>query len=219
MLATYRCAYDDIDSDCNIMQVGYDSGEYQNDYFRFRTFELVANELIQENIEGECAEVGVYKGTFARLINQKFKDRQLYLFDTFDGFDSEEIKRSISDGDAWEVSEKAFKDTSEEIVLAQMPYPDKCVLRKGYFPNTSIGIENTLFAFVSIDVDLEESIYQSLKFFWPRLSIGGAIFVHDYNNRFFFGTRKGVERFKKETKDRINAIPIADQGGTLIIRK
>ena len=35
----------------------------------------MANELIDNGIKGLVAEVGVFRGTFAKLINEKFKDR------------------------------------------------------------------------------------------------------------------------------------------------
>src|SRR4029079_18426640 len=57
------------------------------DYIRLSTLELVAYEIDRNNILGSVAELGVYKGKFARYINQLFPNRKLYLFDTFMGFD------------------------------------------------------------------------------------------------------------------------------------
>ena len=37
---------------------------------------------------------------------------------------------------------------------------------------------------------IENSIYEGLKYFYPRLSLGGYIFVHDYNSSLY-----GVENF------------------------
>ena len=52
---------------------------YQTDYFRYRTFELLANEIIQNKIEGSVAEVGVFRGAFSRLINAKFPKKTLLI--------------------------------------------------------------------------------------------------------------------------------------------
>ena len=43
------------------------------DYIRLATLELVADELNSAKIEGSVAELGVYKGKFARYINQYFE--------------------------------------------------------------------------------------------------------------------------------------------------
>lgn len=219
IIATYKCGFDEVDSEQIVLQDGFNGGEYQNDYFRYRTFELVANQITQENVPGDCAEVGVYKGTFSRLINRKFSSRKLYLFDTFEGFDDMEISQSIEQGDAWQGTANSFKDTSVDLVLSRMPYPKNCIVRKGLFPQTAQGLEECKYAFVSVDVDLENSIYECLKYFYPRMSSGGIMFVHDYNNRFYFGVKKAVKRYEIDYNVCLNKTPIADQGGTLIIRK
>ena len=44
-----------------------------------------------------------------------------------------------------------------------MTYPNNCIIKKGFFPDTAIG-RGTIF-FVSIDVDLYNPIYNALEFF------------------------------------------------------
>lgn len=46
---------------------------------------------MNNSIEGSVAEAGVYQGNFSAVINKCFPTRKLYLFDTFEGFDSKEI--------------------------------------------------------------------------------------------------------------------------------
>lgn len=74
------------------------------------------------------------------------------------------------------------------------------------------------FAFVSIDVDFGESIYQGIKYFYPRLNEGGYIFVHDYNSR-LTGVREAIGRYEVENAIHICKIPLCDMNGTLIIIK
>lgn len=45
------------------------------------------------------------------------------------------------------------------------------------------------------------------------------IFCHDYNNRMYFGVKKAIDRYEKEIGAKLKKVPIADQGGTLIIMK
>jgi len=42
-------------------------------------------------------------------------------------------------------------------------------------------MQNDRFAFVHLDADLEAPIAAGLEFFWPRLTPGEWIVVHDYN--------------------------------------
>ena len=44
------------------------------DYIRLATLELVSYEIAGKNLEGSVAELGVYKGKFARYLNQYFPD-------------------------------------------------------------------------------------------------------------------------------------------------
>ena len=187
----------------------------QRDYFRYRTFELVAEQI--DDLNGNVAEVGVFQGEFAQIINEKFPYRKLYLFDTFESFDKKEFDTEQKKGNCEEDFAKVFTYTSEKKVLDRMPYPEKCIIRKGLFPATAEGIEDE-FVFASIDVDFEESIYECIRWFYPRMTQGGIIFVHDYNNKQLFGVRKAIERYEEEM-GKLKKIPLGDWGGTLVIIK
>lgn len=189
------------------------------DYTRYKTLKLVAEEIKSRNICGEVAEVGVYRGDFAKVINICFNDRKLYLFDTFEGFNEEErdyeLKNRFTSNSFFEKCD--FKNTSIMVVLNKMLYKDNCIIKSGYFPDTAVGI-NGKFAFVSIDVDLFKPTYNALEFFYPKLTEGGYIFLHDYNNREFFGVKKAVKDFENKY-GRFKKFPISDWGGTLVISK
>ena len=184
------------------------------DYIRLSTLELVANEINSNNIGGSVAELGVYKGKFARYINQYFPNRKLYLFDTFKGFEETDIHAEIKN--TYSSGEQDFSNTSIKKVLAIMPFPNQCVIKEGYFPKTAEEVDEE-FAFVNIDADLYEPIYNGLKFFYPRLSKGGYIFVHDYNNDAYKGAKEAVEKFCSENS--LNKLPLPDSCGTAVIMK
>lgn len=186
------------------------------DYVRYRTFELVANEIKRANISGEVAEAGVFRGEFAALINEIFSDKKIYLFDTFEGFESKEINKEIEAGYATIEWAENYKNTSVELVLSKMKNREKCIIKKGYFPETALGLEET-FSFVSIDVDLEDAIYNGLVYFYPRLSQGGYLFIHDYNSP-LEGVKKAVERYENEF-GHLKKVPLCDISGTLVVVK
>jgi O-methyltransferase len=184
------------------------------DYIRLATLELASFEIRKKGLTGNVAELGVYKGKFAKYINQYFSDRKLYLFDTFQGFDSRDIDREKSKN--FSLAEQDFSDTSLEMVLKQMPFPQNCIPVKGYFPESAGQIEDR-FVFVSLDADLYEPIYQGLIFFYPRLQEGGYIFIHDFNNDAYKGARQAVEKFCQERS--INFLALPDLGGSAIVMK
>lgn len=186
-----------------------------DDYVRISSLELVAHEICSGNIQGSVAELGVYQGDFAKKINAVFPDRRLYLFDTFTGFSASDIL--VEQNEMFSNSQEAyFSNTSEETVISKMPYPENCIIKKGYFPETADGLEEN-FAFVSIDADLYNPIFEGLSYFYPRLSKGGYIFVHDYNNIRFKGAKEAVQQYCKANK--VSYFPLSDICGTVVIVK
>ena len=184
------------------------------DYIRYSTLGLCYERIIENNVKGNVAELGVYQGNFSSRLNQLFKDRKLYLFDTFEGFDNRDV--SVEKENNFSKGTQDFSNTSVELVMDKMTYQNNCVIKKGFFPESASDVSDR-FCFVSIDADLYEPIYSGLSFFYPRLEKGGYIFVHDYNNELYKGAKIAVEEFC--SKFDINYVPIPDGGGTIIITK
>jgi O-methyltransferase len=176
-----------------------------------------AAQLIYDNhITGVVAELGVFQGDFAKHINANFPDKTLYLFDTFEGFSENDVKKEREIGTK-RIFERSYNysGTSIELVLSKMKNPDKCVIKRGYFPETATGLEET-FAFVSLAADLYRPMLEGLKFFYSRLSKGGFIFIHDFFTDTFTGTREAVLEYKRY-KD-ILFIPIGDDCSVAIVK-
>ena len=167
----------------------------------------LAQELYRKNIPGSVAEAGVFRGEFARLINQRFPDRKLYLFDTFSGFDSRDIAyeegydEDSSKGDY-------FKETSIDLVMSKMQYPENVIICQGYVPESFIGVEDN-FCFVNLDMDLYKPTLEALRWFYPRMNDGGVILIHDYFDVYSFpNLKKGVIEFAEEVETQL--FPIGD---------
>jgi O-methyltransferase len=184
------------------------------DYVRYSTLELCCDEIALNKVNGSIAELGVYKGEFAKRLNVLFPDRKLYLFDTFEGFKTDDTK--IDQQQDYSSGEQNFSDTSVESVLAKMNKPENCIVKKGFFPETANDVNDT-FAFVNIDTDLYQPILKGLEFFYPRLEKKGYIFIHDFNNNEYKGAREAVVKFC--TENNIHYTPLPDIGGTVIITK
>ena len=186
--------------------------EYR-DYIRASSLALISNEIYDNNIQGNVAELGVFQGNFAKMINKAFPDRKLYLFDTFEGFDERdkyvELKNNYSTHDTHVSID--FANTNIDIVLDKMSRKENCIIKKGYFPETAIGIDD-VFSFVSIDADLYEPIYKGLHFFYERLNTGGYIMLHDYNLRDYGGAKVALKKFSNEKK--VPYVPLCDSEGS-----
>lgn len=167
---------------------------------RDRQMLFTAHEIYKNGVKGSVAEAGVYQGLFAGKINRAFPDRKLYLFDTFEGFSKNRDDFIVDGKDTrkqWGKFEGGMANTSVEQAVSMLKYPENTVIKKGFVPSTFEGVED-IFAFVNLDMDIYEPTKEALKWFWPRLSPGGYIFVHDYDR--FDGITKAIEEFSKEEK-------------------
>lgn len=162
---------------------------------RLAALEAAAREIYYNNVGGAIAECGVYKGYFANIMSRLMPDRRLYLFDTFSGFDERDITEQEKIDSGKFRSRNSLDDTSVELVLSKIGYRANAVVRKGYFPDTAVGLESEKFSFVSLDTDLYKPILAGLEFFWTRLAPGGYIFVDDLRHPELKGVRKAVIEF------------------------
>lgn len=185
--------------------------DLENDYVRVRTLEALCRRLA--SVPGAAAELGVYRGGFARCINALLPERTLYLFDTFEGFDESEAE---GEGKGFV---EAHRGASAERVISLLPHPEKAVLRPGLFPATAAGLEDERFCLVSLDADLEESTLAGLRFFVPRLSPGGYLLLHDWDTPRLAGVARALERCEAELGQKLPAVPLCDVNGTLVIAR
>ncbi len=194
-----------------------EGGYLETDYVRMKCFELAVKELRKGKVPGSVVEAGVFRGEFAQYINYAFPDRKCYLFDTFEGFNAEEALKEVRGGNCTPAFVEAYKQTNLKTVLDRMTNLDNVIIKQGFFPDSLGGLEDT-FAFVSLDMDFEDSIYEGMKYFYPRLSKAGYIFVHDYNSD-LRGVEKAVDRYESETGIRLAKFPLSDKSGTLVVTK
>lgn len=202
------------------MNVGNTLIQGNLDYCRYGVLQLLADEIKKNDIVGDIAELGVFRGDFARLMNALLPERFLYLFDTFEGFIPEEQRyeqeHHYADKKVF-IGDRDFKNTSVELVMGKMQNPPNCIIRKGKFPDT-IPSGKHEYALVSIDCDLYLPVLEGLKYFYPRLSVGGYIMLHDYNSVEFMGMEKAVKECEK-LFGHIMRVPIPDKYGSLVIGK
>ena len=175
---------------------------------------LLLRSVLERKVDGDLAELGVYKGQTARLIHHYIPERQLHLFDTFSGFDSSDVAmESIAVGSNRNMAQ--FADTSVSEVLRRIQYRNNNVkIYPGYFPRTvPADLENQRFAFVHLDADLYEPTKAGLSFFCERMSRGGIVLVHDYNA--WLGARKAVDEFCRGSN--YVALPMPDKSGSTVL--
>lgn len=185
------------------------SGDLTRFYGLFRNVEHV----LSEGIQGDLAEVGVYRGNSARLLAvlAKKAHRRLYLFDTFSGFDRRNLHGADSD------KKVAFDDTSLDRVK-RLVNLDNVVYVPGLFPDSiaNVGLPDQ-FVVVHLDCDLYEPTRAGLEYFYSRMAHGGLIIVHDYGSGHWPGVKAAVDEVLARLPERPVLLP--DKSGTAVIRR
>ena len=201
--------------DCRYAQGFIRGNELNNagDMPRYFGLSLICDQIVKEKITGDVGELGVYKGNTAVLLAALAKKlgSTAYLFDTYEGFASEDLKGIDANKSAH------FGDTSVDGVQSLVGSRNVCYV-KGHFPGSASELADNLhFCLVHIDCDLYAPFAAALRYFYPRLVAGGFLIMHDYSNIFWDGAEKAIDEFFADKPEKL--IPIPDKSGTVVIRK
>lgn len=141
-----------------------------------RKFKLKNYTELANCIEGDFAEVGVYKGGSAEIIAfYKNINKNFYLFDTFEGLPQADINFDNYH------KKNDFNETSYEEVSEGLIGYENIFIYKGIFPQDhGDKIKHNKFSLVHLDVDIYKSYMDCLNFFYPRMTDGGIIILDDY---------------------------------------
>jgi Flp pilus assembly protein TadD len=181
-----------------------------------RLWSLMLNikQIIDEGIGGDFAELGVWRGNSAAVLAHyaELSNRQLFLFDTFSGFSEEDLIGV--DG----MKKPEFADTSLDLVKSVVGDRACCHFVKGRFPDTITEEHRSRsFAAVNLDCDLYEPMSAALGFFYPRMTRGAVLFLHDYSSGFWAGAKKAIDEFCAKTGEFCILLP--DKSGSAFVRK
>jgi len=162
-------------------------------------------------VDGETAECGVYLGASSWLICAGTQDRtgNHHLFDSFEGLSTP----SVEDGTYWKRGALAVPEDTVRKNLAQ--FEDRLVFHKGWIPEHFPKVSNKKFRFVHIDVDLFHPTFDSVEFFYSRLSPGGILLCDDYGFSSCPGATAAVNKFLADKPEKMIML---DAGGGFLIK-
>lgn len=199
----------------NIVLMSKDRGnDLRVDYPRIEFLHDLSLDFYESGIVGAVAECGVCWGDFAVKINEFFPNNKLYLFDTFSSFDDRDLEQEIGDY-SWVPRTRKFLATSNsDMVYLKMPFKNNVIIKKGYVPETLVGLEHEKFCFINLDMDLYAPTLAALRFFADKMVTGGIILIHDYFAPLITGVKRAVLEFESEYN--IVKIPIGDMRSVAI---
>jgi len=164
--------------------------------------------VIRQNIPGSIVECGVWKGgsmmAVAKTLMELATERDLYLFDTFQGMPPP----TAVDVDIRGVhADVLLESVPLARAIAQLEEVSHNMYSTGYerarITFVSGRVEDTLplqapaeIALLRLDTDWYESTKHELVHLYPRLTKGGILIIDDYGH--FAGAKKAVDEYFQE---------------------
>jgi O-methyltransferase len=172
--------------------------------------------LVRRGVPGAIVECGVWRGgsvlvMIKTLLRHSVTDRDVYLFDTFEGMTlPSETDTSRFDGSAlgtWQSAEQEGRKPWDEFFRPETFSLDKVkeVIAATGYPSDRVHfvvgkVEETLparapdeIALLRLDTDWYESTKHELEHLYPKIVPGGVLVVDDYGH--WDGCRRAVDEY------------------------
>jgi hypothetical protein len=136
------------------------------------------------------------------LLECRAADRELFLFDTFEGMtDPTEVDTDMGGIQAshWMQDSDKCRAGLDEVrrAMSTTDYdPTQIRYIKGKVEDTIPSQAPRQIALLRLDTDWYESTYHELVHLYPRLSIGGVLIIDDYGH--WQGARRAVDQYIAE---------------------
>jgi O-methyltransferase len=151
----------------------------------YRLANIISYSYCCSEKQGCFAEFGVMRGGSLELLAKIHPFRKVYGIDSFQG---------LPKGGEYDLHvEGDFAITDSEMERLMLTVPDNVILIGGYSPSVFERVAHEKFAFVHSDVDLYQSVKDSLDFFYPRLVHGGMMLFDDYGFETTPGAKKALD--------------------------
>lgn len=185
--------------------------------------------LVDEGIEGDFVECGVWRGGSVMAMAQELQrlgvtDRKIWLYDTFEGMTAptdadveagsgvsatDMLERTpVGDGNnVWCVAGRS--DVEANVRITGYPF-DNFIFVEGDVSRTLTEQVPDRISLLRLDTDWYESTRISLEVLYPRLSVGGVCILDDYGH--WQGARKAVDEYFEKSGKRPYMHPIDFSG-------
>ncbi len=172
-----------------------------SDQIKKPALSVVLHELekvLKQGTEGDVVEFGCYVGTttifLRRLLSESHSEKRLYAYDSFAGLPAKATQDQSGAGEQFKsgeltVSKKHFMQT---FMRANLQPP---ITHKGWFKDIAPEQLPQAISYAFLDGDFYDSIIDSLRLVWPRLSAGGVITIDDYQQEALPGVERAVQDF------------------------
>ena len=192
-------------------------------YFRIFALVVAVRYIVDRGVQGDMVECGVWRGGSMQAVAQTLlgcgvDDRELHLFDTFEGMPAPTAEdRRVSGKAARELLDSSPQTPRSVWAIADLPDVEAGMARTGY-PAERIHyhaglVQDTIpeqaperIALLRLDTDWYESTRHELAHLYDRVPSGGVIIVDDYD--YWEGSRQAVDEFLAARGAHLLLVPV-----------
>ena len=168
---------------------------------RLTNIEECFTKVIENGIEGDLIETGVWRGgatIFMAGLNKYYKqERKIFVADSFEGLPPPDPRYEQDSNDAHHtfkvlaVGLDEVKDNFKRYNLLD----DNIIFIKGFFEHSLKNASINKLAILRLDGDMYSSTIQVLNQLYEKVSEGGYIIIDDYGLE---GCKKAIDDFRQE---------------------
>lgn len=163
-------------------------------------------------LSGDFIECGVNKAHYSTGImdylewNKTHGSRTYYLMDTFCGL----VDDLVGSEEKAKGRIEMFKDYYTEcfdIAKANVAEFDDVVLIKGAIPDTLEQNKSKEIAFLHIDMNCGAPEITALRYFWPKIQVGGIVVLDDYAYHGYLPQKEAIDAVGQEVGFKVASLP------------
>lgn len=151
-------------------------------YDRLTNLEVLIEQILKNNIEGDIIETGVWRGGACIFIEKLLQGtgRKIFVADSFKGLPKPDEKYSYDNGDRHHAIEmlSVSLDLVKQNFLKHTTL-ENVVFIEGWFKDTLKLLKNK-FSIIRLDGDMYESTMDAISALYPLLTKGGYCIIDDY---------------------------------------
>lgn len=170
--------------------------------------EIILRELeiaLDRSTVGDVVEFGCYVGTTSVFLAKRLQmtDRQLYVYDSFEGLPTKSQEDDSPAGLQFQTGEllASKKQLIRNVKQAHVPLPH---ITKGWFSDLTPDDIPAHICFAFLDGDYYHSVRDPLRLIWPHLLPGSVLIVDDYANEALPGAARAVDEWLRSHTARLH---------------
>ena len=154
---------------------------------RLDNIEYCINEILENKIEGDFIETGVWRGGSCIFMREllrvnKIIDRKVFVADSFEGMPKPKDKFDGPDHSMFDSAKVSLEEVKSNFKSFNFDEDKQVVFIKGWFSESLPKANINKLSLLRLDGDMYTSTMDSLNNLYKKVSKGGFVIVDDYND-------------------------------------